>query len=76
MFDDFGRPLVRGVGVLRELLARSPLAHEIPKPVELNSDVAKPAFVVGRHLGALVEERVFLRDEVFDMLVQLLIVHA
>jgi hypothetical protein len=67
---------VGDVGVLPELLARAPLAQQVPQPVELDVDLAQARALAGLHRTALVEQAVLLGHQAFDALVQLLIVHA
>jgi hypothetical protein len=76
LFDGIGGALVRAIRILTELFPSTPLPQEIPQPVELDVDVIEPSAIVGRQRRALLEQRMFFGDEGFDMLVQLLVVHA
>lgn len=76
MLDDGGRAFRSVVGILTEFFPRPPLTQKIPDPVELHVDLVEPAPIVGIQTRTFVEERVLFGDERFDVLVQLLVVHA
>lgn len=76
LFNQFGRTLARQIRILTELLTGAALPQKIPQPIELAVHVIEPAAIAGAKRVALIEQRVFFGDELFDVLVQFLIVHG
>ncbi len=76
--NDGAGPELRGLGVLVELAPRPALAEEIVVAIELHVDLAEPLVVGSFHSAAfgLFEQAMFFGDEVFDVLLDVGIVHA